>query len=93
MPTTIGEKYSRWKPSVNSTPRPPVPISAPTLTRLMLLTDATRTPAASTGTDSGSSTAKKRRTGLYPTAVAAATTGAGTASRASSTGRTSSAVV
>ena len=55
---------SRWKPSVNILPRPPKPITAPTVTRLMLDTAATRSPATTTGTDSGSSTAANRRNGV-----------------------------
>ena len=44
---------SRWKPSVNSGPSWGTPIRAATLTMLTLLTAATRSPAAMTGTASG----------------------------------------
>src|SRR5699024_10069723 len=63
IPLTISPGNPRENPSVNSTPRPPTPISAPTLTRLILLAEATRVPAVNTGTASGSSTAKNRRAG------------------------------
>ena len=43
MPLMISAGMSRWKPSVNILPRPPKPSSAPTVTRLMLDTVATRT--------------------------------------------------
>lgn len=64
IPATISCGMSRWKPSVNILPSPPKPITAPTVTRLMLDTAATRSPATTTGTDSGSSTATKRRNGV-----------------------------
>ena len=70
-----------------------MPMSAPTLTRLMFATVATRSPATSTGTASGSSTATNRRAGRNPIAVAAATTMLGTAASASAMVRTSSATV
>ena len=63
MPVTISAGMSRWNPSVNICPSPPNPISAPTVTRLMLDTAATRSPATITGIDSGSSTAMNRRSG------------------------------
>ena len=63
MPVMISVGKSRWNPSVNSSPSPPIPISAPTLTRLMLDTVATRRPAISTGMDNGSSTMANRRNG------------------------------
>jgi hypothetical protein len=59
----------------------------------MFDTVATRSPAISTGTDSGSSTSTNRRAGRKPIAVAAATTIAGTAASASAMERTSSATV
>ena len=93
MPVTISAGMPRWNPSVNILPRPPNPITAPTVTRLMLDTAATRSPATTTGTDSGSSTAANRRSGLYPIAVAELTTTGGTALSASATVRTSSATV
>ena len=54
------------------------PISAPTLTRLMLDTTAMRSPAITTGMASGSSTRSRRRVGPKPIAVAAWRTGSGT---------------
>ena len=58
----------------------------------MLVTDTTRMVAMSTGIDSGSSIFSTRCHGLYPMAVAASTAAGGTASSASGTERTSSAV-
>ena len=60
---------------------------------LTLLTAATRSPAEITGTASGSSTAKKRRTRPKPIAVAAWRTCSGTEPRPSATVRTSRATV
>ena len=70
-----------------------MPISAPTDVRLIADTVATRRPATITGIASGSSTARNRLVGRKPTAVAAAVTSPGTASSASVTERTSSAIV
>ncbi len=64
MPETIWASLLRLKPSVNSRPSPPKPITAPTVTRLIVDTAATRRPATITGTASGSSTPTKRRTGV-----------------------------
>ena len=58
----------------------------------MLDTAATRRPATTAGTESGSSTTN-RRFGVYPIAVAEFTTTGGTALSASATVRTSSATV
>ncbi|COX97939.1 Uncharacterised protein [Mycobacterium tuberculosis] len=41
---------------MNQVPRPPIPITEPTDTIAMLVTATTRSPATSTGIDSGSST-------------------------------------
>src|SRR4051794_17288492 len=62
-------------------------------TRLTLATVATRSPAAITGTASGSSTLRRRWNRVRPIAVAAAATSSGTAARPSATTRTSSATV
>ena len=62
MPTTIGSRKLRAKPSVNSEPSWATPMIAATLTMLTLLTAATRIPAEMTGTASGSSTRKNRAT-------------------------------
>ena len=62
-----------------------MPISWPTLTRLMLDTVATRRPAMMTGTASGSSTCTVRRSAPKPMATAACWTGGGTARSPSTT--------
>ena len=62
-----------------------MPISWPTLTRLMLDTVATRRPAMMIGTASGSSTCTVRRSVPKPIAVAAWRTGCGTDRRPSTT--------
>ena len=46
MPAMISVGMSRWNPSVNILPSPPKPITAPTVTRLIDDTDATRSPAS-----------------------------------------------
>ena len=46
---------------MKSWPRPPVPISAPTLTSEMFETQASRSPATIAGSAIGSSTANSRR--------------------------------
>ncbi len=63
MPMMIGSVNPSWKPLVNRLPSPPAPTSAPTLTRLMFATVATRSPANSTGTAIGSSTPSSCRSG------------------------------
>ena len=50
-------------------PSDATPTSAPTVTSENADTDATRTPATSTGTASGSCTPKKQPGGRYPTAT------------------------
>ena len=55
-----------------------MPMSAPTLTRLMLDTAAIRRPAMTTGVAMGSSTVASRRQLPKPIATAACLTGSGT---------------
>ena len=93
MPAIVSAGMSRWKASVNILPRPPKPITAPTVTRLIADTAATRSPARITGTAIGSSTLMNRRRGVYPMAVAELTTAEGTAANPSATVRTSKATV
>ena len=64
MPAIVSDGMSRWNASVNILPSPPKPITAPTVTRLIDDTDATRSPARITGTASGSSTPRNRRNGV-----------------------------
>ena len=68
-------------------------MTEPTATIEMLVTATTLRPAMRTGIARGSSILTMRVSGRYPTAVAASRTAAGTASSASGTARTSSAVV
>ncbi len=55
-PAMTGTAKSRWNPSMNSWPSAPWPMNPATLTRLIVITVATRTPATITGRASGSST-------------------------------------
>ena len=88
MPTTTSVTKSRCRPEVNSIPRLPMPSSAATLTSEMLLTETTRSPANSTGRDSGRSICRKRAKGLKPMATAACRRSSSTESKASRVART-----
>ncbi len=59
-PVTSGAKSRSWKPWVNSEPSCGMPSSAAMVTMLTLDTTATRSPAAMTGTATGSSTSTSR---------------------------------
>ncbi len=61
MPVQTAVALSTWKPLMNSWPRPPTPMSAPTLTSEIVETAAARNPATRAGAASGSSTASSRR--------------------------------
>ena len=61
VPTTVGVRKSRWKPSRMKTPSPPWPTIAVTVTRPIVVTVAMRMPAMIVGNASGSSTAASRR--------------------------------
>ena len=60
-PTTIGVENDRSRPSVMNTPYPPLPTSAPTVTRPITVTDVMRRPAMIVGSANGTSICHRRR--------------------------------